>query len=227
MTHIPKRFSLVLLISVAFLFSCKTSSIVDSAVKKQGAAMYTFKQNDFQNAKKYCQEANELWLSVKNADYSSTPDWAIGNYISRCEELLSRLPDSSAIDSTVFTPIRITKNRIFVDVMINQTSQATLLLDTGATCSLLTPEFADKLGIHPEAEEEKHTVKLLGKEQVKMPFVSLEEIKIGEAAVTNLNVGIYPAFPEQPHIHGILGADYLMHYKITIDHDTGTLKLEM
>lgn len=189
--------------------------------------MYAFKQNDYQNAQKYCMEANELWLTLKKEDYAPTSDWAIDNYIRRCENLLSKLPDSSKIDSAVFTPIRITKNRVYVDVTINKTFVATLLLDTGATCSLLTPEFAEKLGIHPETEDEKHTVTLLGKAQVKMPFVPLQEIKIGEAAIRNMNVGIYPAFPGQPHIHGILGTDYLMHYKITIDHDTSTLKLEM
>ncbi|MBU1344034.1 MAG: retropepsin-like domain-containing protein, partial [Proteobacteria bacterium] len=220
-----------LLIFVAFLllsqFSCKTSSIVDNAIKKQGAARYAFNQRDYKNTKKYCLEAKDLWVAIKKKEHRSMPDWAINENIDSCNYLLSFLPVPDSVDSPVITPIKIAKNRIFVDVLINQTSKATLLLDTGATCSLLTPEFLNTLGVDPPKDQHEYTVKLLGKEQVKMPFISLKEIRIDEAAVSNLHVGIYSAFPDQPYINGILGADFLMHYTVTINHENSTLTLTL
>ncbi len=227
MSAIQKTTLVSILCLQVILYSCMTSSIYDLAVQKQGAAMYSFEQRDYKNVKQYCLEAQNLWIKLKNTKYKEIPKWVIDNNIRKCEQLLSLLPESQALERTVVKQIRIVKNQILVDTLINQTSKATLLIDTGATCSLLVPNFAKKLGILTEKDQKKYTVHLLGEKKVKMPFVSLEEMAIGEAAVKNLKIGIFSAFPDQPHIKGILGTDFLMHYKMTIDHEKGILKLDM
>ncbi len=208
-----------------FLFACKTTSLVDTAVKKQGAARYAFEHNDYINAKKYCLEAIDLWVTIKNEKNRSKPNWAIDNSIENCNNLLSLIPVSNSIDAPVIIPITIENNKILVNVIINQSSTATLLLDTGATRSLLTPEFVKTLGLYPPKKLTEYTVKLIGEQQVKMPFIHLKEIRIDRAVVNNLHVGMYPAFPDQPNIHGILGSDFLMYYTVTINHKSNTLSL--
>jgi predicted aspartyl protease len=102
---------------------------------------------------------------------------------------------------------------------------ATLVLDTGATTTILSPDLADDIHISPGEEADKYKVTLVGGKTIEMPFVTLPEIQIGGAIVKNLNVGIYTAFPEKPSVKGILGADFLMHYTMTIDRSTSRLKL--
>jgi len=226
MTFLQNKYNIILLFLLPMQIACQTSSIIDNAIKKQGAAKYYFEQMNYKNARKCCIEAKELWMVVKNSSYKSYPDWAIDNNIAQCENLLELIPTSEFITAPVVVPIRISNNQILVDVILNQKVNATLILDTGATLSVLTPEITDILEISPKKDAVLHTVNLVGGKTVDVPFVSLEEIKIGKAVVRNLNVGICPVSPNKPFVGGLLGADFLTHYNVTIDHTNNRLILK-
>lgn len=122
-------------------------------------------------------------------------------------------------------PIKVKRNRIFAKAVLNDAKPANLLLDTGASTSLLTPAMAAKVGLEPAADAQKWTVSLLGDKQVEMPFVKLPIIRVGGAVVRNLSVGVYAVDPGKPNIHGILGEDFLSHYIVSVDHKSKMLKL--
>jgi predicted aspartyl protease len=122
-------------------------------------------------------------------------------------------------------PIKVRRNRVFVTALLNDEKSANLLLDTGATTTLLTPEMAEMAGIAPEPDAEKGTVSLLGDKQVEMPFVKLPVVRIGDAIVKNLRVGVYGVDPDKPSVDGILGEDFLSHYVVSIDHKSKKLTL--
>lgn len=205
--------------------ACSNYLIVDNAVKKQGAALYYYNQRDYTNAQLNCKAALKLWNEIKQSKTISYPDWSADNHIETCQEILADLPISEMSENITVVPIKVRRNRVFVTAVLNNQRSANLLLDTGATTTLLTPEMAEMVGIAPEPDAEKATVSLLGDKQVEMPFVKLPIVRIGDATVKNLSVGVYGVDPDKPHIHGILGEDFLSYYVVNIDHKSKKLTL--
>jgi predicted aspartyl protease len=215
---------LIFFILQSFLISCG-SSIKNVAIKKQEAAFYYYEQRDYQNAKRLCDEALDIWKTIKNSNIKSVPNWAIEDNIYRCEKLLEIIPTSEILKTPTSVPIRIVKNAIYVNATLNQKENVTLLLDTGAAITIITPDVAELLGISPKKDAPKGTITLIGGITIKPPFVSLSKIKVGNAVVNNLLVGVYLVFPNEPLVDGLLGADFLRHFTVTVDHHKRQLKL--
>ena len=224
---IYRRFTLyifALLIS-CFLISCSHSKLINDAIKKQEAAKYYYEQMDYSEAKKYCKEALDLWRTIKNSNVQSVPNWSIEDNINHCEKLLAIIPTSKVLETPTSVPIRIVKNAIYVNATLNQKEYVTLLLDTGASITMITPDVAELLGISPKKDAPKGTITLIGEKTIEAPFVSLLKIKVGDAVVNNLMVGVYSVFPNAPLVDGILGTDFLRHFTVTVDHHTRQLRL--
>lgn len=216
---------LILFILQSFLISCGSSN-KHVAINKQAAAFYYYEQGDYKNTKKLCDEAIVLWKRIKNSNNSTVPNWHIESNIKFCEKLLEKIPTSEVTETPVPVPIRIVKNAIYVNATFNQKEYVTLLLDTGASISMITLDVAEHLDISPEKDAPKGTIRLIGGKTIEAPYVSLSEVKVGDAVVNNLMVGVYSVFPDEPLVDGILGADFLRHFTVTVDHDTRQLRLE-
>lgn len=88
------RLKLCAFLAILFFMavSCQSMQgpgIRDTALRKQNAAMYYYKQKDYEKAKVLCEEAIELWNKIKGLPISAAPDWAIENNIARCKNILS------------------------------------------------------------------------------------------------------------------------------------------
>jgi hypothetical protein len=215
---------LIFFILQSFLISCG-SSLNDVAIKKQEAAFYYYEQGDSQNAKKLCHEALDLWGTIKNSNIKSVPNWAIENHINSCEELLKIIPTPEVLKTPTPIPIRIVKNAIYVNATLNQKENVTLLLDTGATHTIITPGVAELLGINPKKDVPKAPIIIIGGKTIEVPFVSLLKIKVGDAVVNNLMVEVYSAHPDVPLVDGFLGVNFLRHFTVTVDHQNRQLRL--
>ncbi len=216
---------LIFFILQGFLISCG-NSIKDVAIKKQEAAFYYYEQGDSQNAKRLCDEALDLWRTIKNSNFKTEPNWYIEDNINSCEKLLEIIPTPEVLKTPTPVPIRMVNNAIYVNATLNQKENVTLLFDTGSTSTIITPGVAELLDINPKKYAPKYTVIIIGGKTIEVPFVSLLKIKVGDAVVNNLMVGVYSVFPNAPLVDGILGTDFLRHFKVTVDHHIKQLRIE-
>src|SRR5262249_36055407 len=108
----------------------------------------------------------------------------------------------------------------------NHTVPATLLLDTGATYTILTPHTVQRLGISPPADAPRWTGRVADGQLHEVPRVQLSTIAVGDAVVENLQVGGSVLLPQTPIVDGLLGGDFLERFKITLDRTTRRLWLE-
>jgi len=122
-------------------------------------------------------------------------------------------------------PFQTVDNRILVYAVLNHKEQATLLVDTGATHTLLTPETAKRVGVSPAADAPKRTTTVVGGRKVEFPLVHLSALTVGDARIENLQVGVLASFPNAPLVDGILGASFLSHFTMTLDYATSRLRL--
>jgi predicted aspartyl protease len=132
---------------------------------------------------------------------------------------------SAAVGDADLVSFQTIGNKIFVHAVLNQKGYVTLLLDTGATHTFLTPDTAKRFGISPTSDALKRTTTVVGGRQVEFPLVQLSTVAVGTAVVENLEAGILASFPDAPLVDGILGGSFLKHFTLTLDHATSRLRL--
>lgn len=113
---------------------------------------------------------------------------------------------------------------LVVRVLLNQERSAQLIVDTGASMTVLSTDAALDLGILGTTETELLTVNTAGGSvQVNMNY--LPSMAVGAAQATNVAVAIHdlPDVPE--HIEGLLGMSFLKHFLVTLDSEHARLIL--
>lgn len=136
---------------------------------------------------------------------------------------------SSAAQATAKTsvPIQVVGDKILVSVTINESPRAFLVLDTGATYTILRPALLERLGISVPGSAPRWKFPQLRGEPISMPFARVRSLKVGDVAVEDIDVGVYDAFPSAQGVDGLLGADFLNHFRVTVDRGSRQLTLEV
>lgn len=99
-----------------------------------------------------------------------------------------------------------------------------MVLDTGATYTMIPWYIAEELGYNPAASKEFLTM-TTASGTVEAPMIKLDSLSILDHPIENQKVIIHN-LPESSHIDGLLGLSYLKHFKLTIDFKKGLLALE-
>ncbi len=91
---------------------------------------------------------------------------------------------------------------------------AMLVLDTGASSTVLTVPLADRLGVEPGINAQ---VKVAGGEKLDAQSVTLDSLTVGPHTRPNVRVLILRHQGARPKLHGALGLNFLRHYPYSID----------
>jgi len=126
---------------------------------------------------------------------------------------------TASLGAPTVVPIQVVGNIILVHATVNGALRAMLIVDTGASTTLITPLLMTRLGqpIPPDAPRRQMSV--MGGQKLAVPFVTLAVVQVGDARVDGLEVGVYDAFPEAPEIEGLLGGNFLHRFRVTFDKD--------
>ena len=156
-----------------------------------------------------------------------------------------------ALDSSVFAPPRLKERTIaweqssgstrasfayvsrclLVQVSINGAPPADFILDTGAGLTLLDRDFAFGIGLKPEGDSRVQGVSASASTQ----FVTLNSITFGGdkggATLKDFRAMVLDLAESQQYVlwrkpAGILGADFLSRFVVTIDYDAQTVTLD-
>jgi len=95
-----------------------------------------------------------------------------------------------------------------VKVTFNDEKTVEMMVDTGASITLLPENIAKELGIEQEATIPLDTV---GEQNVSTPVGRVKSIKVGEAKAENIAVGISSSVPL-----GLLGQNFYGKYDVVI-----------
>jgi len=125
----------------------------------------------------------------------------------------------------IVVPGEITRGMLVVPALINGATDSLLLVDTGASLTVLSPKLASELQLPINANTRRSLVRVAGGREIAVPRVRLASMKLGTATVENLYIGVFDVFPAAPQIHGVLGMDFLRHFNVSIDHGRRRLVL--
>ncbi|MDX1810957.1 MAG: TIGR02281 family clan AA aspartic protease, partial [Gammaproteobacteria bacterium] len=123
------------------------------------------------------------------------------------------------------TPIELEKfgENYFISAIINHEEPVKLLIDTGASMTVISPELAYSLGLM-DSEPDRFLDFQTANGKIRAAVVTLENLSVGNYSVGNLAVGVLP-FPGNTRIQGLLGMNFLKNYKFYIDQQKQTLEL--
>ncbi len=124
----------------------------------------------------------------------------------------------------IIVPVRRAGNLLIIATTVNGIRDADLILDTGASHTILSPEVANDLGLLGDPEAQLVTLKTAGG-IVKAEMVRLDSIRIEEAEVENTYAAIHELPDSPPGIDGLLGLTFLRQFQVTLDTAKGLLHL--
>ena len=126
---------------------------------------------------------------------------------------------------TVTVPI-VNLGRLFiVEAQINGSQKVRLVVDTGASYTVLFPEVVKSLGLGSDSGDPDLSLWTAGGE-VDAQILTLHRLQVGDASVFNLPVVVL-GVPNPPEgIHGLLGLSFLNQFVMTLDPRSAQLHLK-
>lgn len=122
-------------------------------------------------------------------------------------------------------PVERLGNVLVVSATLNGSRQARLIVDTGASQTIISQRMALDLGLYPPAHNSQVLLHTAGG-PVRADSVLLDSLRIADAEIRNSPVLIHD-LPDLPlAVDGLLGLSFLGGYQVTLDIARGELFLK-
>jgi len=152
----------------------------------------------------------------------------------KARELLERVrvatvepqqPEASAAASAVAgIPLLRGGSHFLVEARLGGGQPARLLIDTGASLTMLTADTLKRRGIGAHATGKTGTFDTANG-RVRAPIYRLDSLSVGDWRVSDLEVGVLDL--SDARIDGLLGMNFLRHFQFFIDQDAAILRLSV
>ncbi|MEE9494644.1 MAG: retropepsin-like aspartic protease [Gammaproteobacteria bacterium] len=120
-------------------------------------------------------------------------------------------------------PLQREGQHFIVTVEVNGRWQARLLIDTGATLTILTPDFVQQSGLSlPNTSKTGRFSTANG--SVRAPVFEIDSLAVASWQVNSIEVGVLPLGNGQS-IDGLLGMNFLQYFQFFIDQRSAVLRL--
>jgi len=113
---------------------------------------------------------------------------------------------------------------VIIEAMLNGRTPAKLVVDTGASYTMISAATARDLEIDPNRSQRTLPFQTANG-VIQAPLASLESIAVGGMEIKNLTAAIHDAVPNA-QAAGLLGLNFLSNFRLDIDTQKGLLHLE-
>jgi clan AA aspartic protease (TIGR02281 family) len=106
---------------------------------------------------------------------------------------------------------------------LNEKVTADFMVDTGASLTMISQASAKELGIDLDRRLPTIPIQTAG-DIIHVPLVVLDSIEVGGMQVKNITIAVY----DSPMLGrpGLLGLNFLKHFRVEVDFKEGLLLLE-
>ena len=118
----------------------------------------------------------------------------------------------TAPHGAVVVPVLSSGRSMIVSVTLNRAHKANLVLDTGATNTVISRRLAHSMALRPVSNAVIQTVG----GRIGVAVTRLQSMRVGEAEITEFSVIVHD-FSSDPRYEGLLGMDFLGRYKLGLD----------
>ena len=140
-------------------------------------------------------------------------------------KVLPEAQSTSPANHTVDVPLQQVGHLFVVTVKLNGEQDARLIVDTGASHSVVSHRLAIELGLYSDVTMGTVTMNTVGG-SVQAPLVRIKSIRLAEAEVRDSVVVIHD-LPDSPGgVEGLLGLSALREFQVTLDPTKKVLSLQ-
>jgi hypothetical protein len=155
------------------------------------------------------------WLKRSDSDQSKNLE-RFFKALPREDAAVARtIPDAragGALPGTIAVPMRLAGRAAVVSALLNGSVNASLIVDTGATVTVISRGLAQRLYLSPSGSMIGYTVG----GPIVAPTARLDSIGVGAAVIRGLSVIVHD-FSPNPQIEGLLGMDFLGQFHVSLD----------
>ena len=127
--------------------------------------------------------------------------------------------------AVVGIPLHRSGNHFIVDARPAHGRNIRLLIDTGASLTIFTPDVLEQRGILYQ-NTGRSGVFNTANGPVRAPIYKLDSLSVGDWQVSQLEIGVLK-LDGSPGIDGLLGMNFLSHFQFFIDQDEALLRLSI
>lgn len=113
---------------------------------------------------------------------------------------------------------------VVVDATLNRKTTTRLVVDTGASYTMISSATAKELNIDTSRDQRTAPFQTANG-TIQAPLVSLDSITVGGIEIKNLTAAIHDIHADS-RVSGLLGLDFLANFRMDIDTQKGMLHLE-
>ena len=155
------------------------------------------------------------WIKQSDSEHSKKVDSffkALPRETASTTVTIPNISSAAAPQGAIIVPILSSGRSTLVSVTLNRTITGNLMLDTGATNTVISRRLAGLLSLRPQGRATFQTVGGM----IAVAVTRLQSLKVAEAEVNDLAVVVHD-FSRDPRIEGLLGMDFLGRYRIGLD----------
>ena len=113
---------------------------------------------------------------------------------------------------------------VVIDARLNNKASAKLVVDTGASYTMISNAIAKELNVQPSGSQSALSFQTAAG-IIQAPVVTLQSIIVGGMEVKDLAAAIHDIAPGSA-VAGLLGLNFLSNFRLDIDTENGVLHLE-
>jgi aspartyl protease family protein len=116
-------------------------------------------------------------------------------------------------------------NGVFhVTAMINGKVPAPMVFDTGAGVTTISAKLAARLGLKPDAADQKIILKTADGTEVEARQIKLKSVRVGKFTVSDVECAVMPEGKND--VDSLLGQSFFKQFEVKFSHEAGTLALK-
>ena len=165
-----------------------------------------------------------LLLVSQDADVGAQAQAMLSELTIALAEVHDTAPQVS-VTEVVGIPLHRSGNHFIVDASPAHGRSIRLLIDTGASLTILTPDVLEQHGIGYQ-NTGRSGVFNTANGQVRAPIYKLDSLSVGDWQVNQLDVGVLD-LSGGSNIDGLLGMNFLRHFQFFIDQNEALLRLSV
>jgi hypothetical protein len=210
----------------AVLGACATGAPVDEATRRrslEAAAVcgknfpdLQYRWDDFSGKLKVTSTKRDAF-----ADYFGFRECLRSEVERREPSRSGRLAATAPTQSIVRVDVE--RGLILAPIVVNGTVHGRLIVDTGASLTILGEDIVKAIGLTVPADAPRGNFRLADGRVVHQPIVRIASLRVGEMTVEDLDVAIGSRTAPGD---GLLGQNFLRHFRVAIEPERGRLVLD-
>ena len=163
----------------------------------------------------WVKDSNDNRLKKLESHFRSLP-----SELSVLQRIQARELTKTTKKADIAIPVQIRGSKIIVPVTFNHATTANLLLDTGASQTMISKRIARDLRLYSSGSGTRYGIG----GSVMVSTAQIDSLKVGEAEMRNILVSIHD-FSLDSRYEGLLGFDFLGNFQMSLDSQRSMLAL--